>query len=379
MPQLQFELQNTDTVTKARAGKITTDHGEILTPIFMPVGTVGSVKAINQQQLKIDIQAQIILGNTYHLYLRPGTDVLEAAGGLHKFNGWDKPILTDSGGYQVFSLAAKRKITEEGAMFQSHIDGSKHMFSPENVMDIQRSIGADIIMAFDECPPYPSEYSYAQKSMHLTHRWLQRCINRLAETPDKYGYTQNLFPIVQGGTYKDLRKASCEFISSVNAVGNAIGGLSVGEPVEMMYEFSAFCCECLPQNKPRYLMGVGTPWDILENIALGVDMFDCVMPTRNGRNGMLFTTQGVINIRNKKWATDFSPIDQGLPNEASNYYTKAYLRHLFVANEILALQLASLQNLSFYLWLVGQAREQILNNNFSSWKNEILPILKQRL
>lgn len=379
MPQLQFELQNTDTVTKARAGKITTDHGEIATPIFMPVGTVGSVKAINQQQLKNDIQAQIILGNTYHLYLRPGTEVLEAAGGLHKFNGWDKPILTDSGGYQVFSLAAKRKITEEGAMFQSHIDGSKHMFSPENVMDIQRSIGADIIMAFDECPPYPSEYGYAQKSMHLTHRWLQRCINRLDETPDKYGYTQNLFPIVQGGTYKDLRKASCEFISSVNAVGNAIGGLSVGEPVEMMYEFSAFCCEYLPQNKPRYLMGVGTPWDILENIALGIDMFDCVMPTRNGRNGMLFTTQGVINIRNKKWATDFSPIDAGLPSEASNYYTKAYLRHLFIANEILALQLASLQNLSFYLWLVGQAREQILNNNFSSWKNEILPILKQRL
>lgn len=379
MPQLQFELHNTDLQTKARAGKITTDHGEILTPIFMPVGTVGSVKAINQQQLKNDIQAQIILGNTYHLYLRPGTEVLEAAGGLHKFNGWHKPILTDSGGYQVFSLAAKRKITEEGAMFQSHIDGSKHMFSPENVMDIQRSIGADIIMAFDECPPYPSEYGYAQKSMHLTHRWLQRCINRLAETPDKYGYTQNLFPIVQGGTYKDLRKASCEFISSVNAAGNAIGGLSVGEPVEMMYEFSAFCCEYLPLNKPRYLMGVGTPWDILENIALGIDMFDCVMPTRNGRNGMLFTTQGVINIRNKKWATDFSPIDAGLPNEASNYYTKAYLRHLFIANEILALQLASLQNLSFYLWLVGEARTQILNNNFSTWKNEIMPILKQRL
>lgn len=379
MPQLQFELQNTDLQTKARAGKITTDHGEILTPIFMPVGTVGSVKAINQQQLNKDIHAQIILGNTYHLYLRPGTEVLEAAGGLHKFNGWHKPILTDSGGYQVFSLAAKRKITEEGAMFQSHIDGSKHMFSPENVMDIQRSIGADIIMAFDECPPYPSEYGYAQKSMHLTHRWLQRCIDRLAETPDKYGYTQNLFPIVQGGTYKDLRKASCEFISSVNAVGNAIGGLSVGEPVEMMYEFSAFCCEYLPENKPRYLMGVGTPWDILENIALGIDMFDCVMPTRNGRNGMLFTTQGVINIRNKKWATDFSPIDAGLPNEASNYYTKAYLRHLFIANEILALQLASLQNLSFYLWLVGEARTQILNNNFSTWKNEMMPILKQRL
>jgi queuine tRNA-ribosyltransferase len=379
MPQLQFELHNTDTVTKARAGKITTDHGEILTPIFMPVGTVGSVKAVTQQQLYNDVQAQIILGNTYHLYLRPGVEVLEAAGGLHKFNGWHKPILTDSGGYQVFSLAAKRKITEEGAMFQSHIDGSKHMFSPENVMDIQRSIGADIIMAFDECPPYPSEYGYAQKSMHLTHRWLQRCVNRLAETPDKYGYTQNLFPIVQGGTYKDLRKASCEFISSINAAGNAIGGLSVGEPIEMMYEFSAFCCEYLPLNKPRYLMGVGTPWDILENIALGIDMFDCVMPTRNGRNGMIFTTQGVINIRNKKWATDFTPIDIGLPNEMSTYYSKAYLRHLFIANEILALQLASLQNLSFYLWLVGQAREQILNNNFNTWKNEIMPIIKQRL
>lgn len=379
MPQLQFELKNTDTVTKARAGKITTDHGEIVTPIFMPVGTVGSVKAVTQQQLYNDVQAQIILGNTYHLYLRPGVEVLEAAGGLHKFNGWHKPILTDSGGYQVFSLAAKRKITEEGAMFQSHIDGSKHMFSPENVMDIQRSIGADIIMAFDECPPYPSEYGYAQKSMHLTHRWLQRCVNRLAETPDKYGYTQNLFPIVQGGTYKDLRKASCEFISSINAAGNAIGGLSVGEPIEMMYEFSAFCCEYLPLNKPRYLMGVGTPWDILENIALGIDMFDCVMPTRNGRNGMIFTTQGVINIRNKKWATDFTPIDIGLPNEMSTYYSKAYLRHLFIANEILALQLASLQNLSFYLWLVGQAREQILNNNFNTWKNEIMPIIKQRL
>ncbi len=379
MPQLQFELQNIDSVTKARAGKITTDHGEIVTPIFMPVGTVGSVKAVTQQQLYNDVQAQIILGNTYHLYLRPGVEVLEAAGGLHKFNGWHKPILTDSGGYQVFSLAAKRKITEEGAMFQSHIDGSKHMFSPENVMDIQRSIGADIIMAFDECPPYPSEYSYAQKSMHLTHRWLQRCVNRLAETPDKYGYTQNLFPIVQGGTYKDLRKASCEFISSIHAAGNAIGGLSVGEPIEMMYEFSAFCCEYLPLNKPRYLMGVGTPWDILENIALGIDMFDCVMPTRNGRNGMIFTTQGVINIRNKKWATDFTPIDIGLPNEMSTYYSKAYLRHLFIANEILALQLASLQNLSFYLWLVGQAREQILNDNFSTWKNEIMPIIKQRL
>jgi len=377
MPQLSFNIAHTE--NNARAGKITTDHGEILTPIFMPVGTVGSVKAITQQQLNNDIKAQIILGNTYHLYLRPGLDVLESAGGLHKFNGWQKPILTDSGGYQVFSLAANRKITEEGVLFQSHIDGSKHLFTPEKVMDIQRSIGADIIMAFDECPPYPSHYDYAQKSMHLTHRWLQRCINRLAETPDKYGYTQNLFPIVQGSTYKDLRKASCEFISNVNAAGNAIGGLSVGEPIEMMYEFTAYCCEYLPKQKPRYLMGVGTPWDILEGISQGIDMFDCVMPTRNGRNGMLFTTQGVINIKNKKWANDFSVIDEGLNNEVSNYYSKAYLRHLFAANEILGLQLASLQNLSFYLWLVGEARKQILQNNFTCWKNDIIPILKQRL
>lgn len=377
MSALTFQLQHTE--SKARAAKITTDHGEILTPIFMPVGTVGSVKAVTQQQLNNDVKAQIILGNTYHLYLRPGIEILEAAGGLHQFNGWHKPILTDSGGYQVFSLAAKRKITEEGVMFQSHIDGSKHLFSPEKVMDIERSIGADIIMAFDECPPYPSDYKYAKKSMELTHRWLQRCVNKLAETPDKYGYSQNLFPIVQGSTYKDLRKASCEFVSNTNAVGNAIGGLSVGEPIEMMYEFTDYCCEYLPTNKPRYLMGVGTPWDILECIALGIDMFDCVMPTRNGRNGMLFTTQGVINIKNKKWATDFSPIDKGLDSEISNYYTKAYLRHLFVANEILGLQLASLQNLSFYLWLVGEARKQILQNNFTNWKNDILPVLKQRL
>lgn len=377
MPQLSFQLQHTENL--ARAGKIITDHGEILTPIFMPVGTVGSVKAVTQQQLCIDVQAQIILGNTYHLYLRPGVDILEAAGGLHKFNGWHKPILTDSGGYQVFSLAANRKITEDGVLFQSHIDGSRHLFTPEKVMDIERSIGADIIMAFDECPPYPSNYTYAQKSMELTHRWLQRCINRLSETPDKYGYTQNLFPIVQGSTYKDLRKASCDFVSSLHTTGNAIGGLSVGEPIEMMYEFTALCCENLPQTKPRYLMGVGTPWDILECIALGIDMFDCVMPTRNGRNGMLFTTNGVINIKNKKWEKDFSPIDIGLPSELSTYYTKAYLRHLFVSNEILGLQLASLQNLTFYLWLVGEARKQILNTNFYNWKSEILPIIKQRL
>jgi queuine tRNA-ribosyltransferase len=379
MASLQFELQHTDKNSKARAGKITTDHGEILTPIFMPVGTVGSVKAVTQQQLYNDVQAQIILGNTYHLYLRPGTEVLEAAGGLHKFNGWHKPILTDSGGYQVFSLAANRKIKEEGVVFQSHIDGSKHLFSPENVMDIQRSIGADIIMAFDECPPYPSEYSYAKKSMELTHRWLDRCINRLVDTPDKYGYTQNLFPIVQGSTYKDLRTASAEFIASKHAVGNAIGGLSVGEPEEEMYEFTELCCDILPKNKPRYLMGVGTPWNILEGIALGVDMFDCVMPTRNGRNGMLFTTKGVINIKNKKWATDFSVIDDGIDGETSNYYSKSYLRHLMIANEILALQIASIHNLSFYLWLVKQAREKIMDGSFFSWKNEMVEKLKIRL
>lgn len=379
MSALNFELNGKDQASKARAGTITTDHGVIQTPIFMPVGTVGSVKAVNQQQLKHEINAQIILGNTYHLYLRPGTSVLEQAGGLHKFNGWDRPILTDSGGYQVFSLAENRKIKEEGVMFQSHIDGSRHLFSPENVMDIERSIGADIIMAFDECPPYPSEYSYAKKSMELTHRWLDRCIKRLDETSDKYGYTQNLFPIVQGSTYKDLRIASCEYIASKNATGNAIGGLSVGETEELMYEFTALCCDHLPESKPRYLMGVGTPWNILEGISLGVDMFDCVMPTRNGRNGMLFTTEGVINIKNKKWATDFSPIDAGLQNETSNFYSKAYLRHLFVANEILGLQIASIQNLSFYLWLVKQARERILDGSFNSWKNEMVIKLKQRL
>ena len=379
MPQLSFELTCIDTNSKARAGKIITDHGEIETPIFMPVGTVGSVKAVTQQQLNNEINAQIILGNTYHLYLRPGVDVLQAAGGLHKFNGWHKPILTDSGGYQVFSLAANRKITEEGVLFQSHIDGSKHLFSPESVMDIERNIGADIMMAFDECPPADSEYKYVQKSMQLTHRWLDRCIKRFNETPDKYGYTQNLFPIVQGGTFKDLRTASAQFIASKNAVGNAIGGLSVGEPEDKMYEFTELCCNILPTNKPRYLMGVGTPWNILEGIALGVDMFDCVMPTRNGRNGMLFTTKGIINIRNKKWATNFSVIDDGFECATSNYYSKAYLRHLFVANEILALQIASIHNLSFYLWLVKTARKHILQGSFNSFKNEMIPILKQRL
>jgi queuine tRNA-ribosyltransferase len=379
MAALTFELQARDTGSKARAGIIRTDHGEIRTPIFMPVGTVGSVKAVTQQQLRHDVQAQIILGNTYHLYLRPGLQVLEAAGGLHKFNGWQGPILTDSGGYQVFSLAGTRKIREEGVTFQSHIDGSKHLFSPEYVMDIQRVIGGDIIMAFDECPPGGSEYAYALQSMELTHRWLDRCIARFEDTPDKYGYTQNLFPIVQGGTFKDLRKRSCEYISAKNATGNAIGGLSVGEPEPVMYEICDWCCDHLPDQKPRYLMGVGTPWNILECIAMGVDMFDCVMPTRNGRNGMLFTTQGVINIDNKKWESDFSPIDPGLPCEVSQYYSKAYLRHLMKSKEILALTLASIHNLAFYLWLVGQAREKISQGVFASWKTEMVERLKQRL
>ena len=379
MAALQFNLAYQSKTGASRAGTITTDHGEIQTPIFMPVGTIGSVKAVTQQQLKNDIRAQIILGNTYHLYLRPGTEVMEAAGGLHRFMGWDRPILTDSGGYQVFSLASNRKIKPEGVLFQSHIDGSKHLFSPEKVMDIQRSIGADIIMAFDECPAYPSEYEYVQKSMNLTHLWLDKCFNRLAETPDLYGHTQNLFPIVQGGTYADLRKASCEYISSKNAVGNAIGGLSVGESEQELYDFTQLCCENLPVNKPRYLMGVGTPWNILEAIDLGVDMFDCVMPTRNGRNGMVFTSQGVINIKNKQWASDFSPLDPGIPNEMSQYYTKAYMRHLFMADEILGLQLASIQNLSFYLWLVGQAREHIIAGDYSSWKKTMVAQISKRL
>ena len=379
MASLQFELQYIDTHSKARAAKIITDHGEILTPIFMPVGTVGSVKTITQQQLKTDVKAKIILGNTYHLFLRPGLETLEAAGGLHSFMGWDFPILTDSGGYQVFSLANNRKINEEGVIFQSHIDGSKHLFTPENVMDIQRVIGADIVMAFDECPPYPSDYVYAQKSMQLTHRWLDRCIHRFNETPDKYGYTQNLFPIVQGSTYKDLRIASSEFVASKNSPGNAIGGLSVGEPVEMMYEFTALCCEILPSQKPRYLMGVGTPWNILECIALGIDMFDCVMPTRNGRNAMLFTSKGVINIDNKKWERDFSVLDDGIDCEVSNYYSKAYLRHLIKAKEMLGLTIASIHNLAFYLWLVNQAREHIVSGDFSQWKSEMVVRLQQRL
>ncbi|MEI8278784.1 MAG: tRNA guanosine(34) transglycosylase Tgt [Bacteroidota bacterium] len=376
---MEFTLQVTDTASKARAGLIDTDHGQIETPIFMPVGTVGSVKAVNQQQLEQEIKAQIILGNTYHLYLRPGLEVLEKAGGLHKFNGWNKPILTDSGGYQVFSLAANRKLTEEGAIFQSHIDGSRHMFSPEKVMDIERTIGADIIMAFDECPPYPSEYAYAKKSMELTHRWLARCVERFNETEPKYGYYQSLFPIIQGSTFKDLRQASSEFIASIDCDGNAIGGLSVGEPEEIMYELCAYCCEFLPEDKPRYLMGVGTPWNILENISLGIDMFDCVMPTRNGRNGMLFTTNGVINIKNKRWEDDFSSIDEGLDCHTSQYYSKAYLRHLFMSKEILGLQIASIHNLAFYLHLVKQARTHILQGDFVQWKIEMVPRLKQRL
>lgn len=379
MARLSFDLQHTDISSNARAGAITTDHGSIQTPIFMPVGTAGSVKGVTQQQLVNDVQAQIILGNTYHLYLRPGTDVLEKAGGLHRFNHWDKPILTDSGGYQVFSLAGTRKIKEEGVTFQSHIDGSKHLFTPERVMDIQRSIGGDIIMAFDECPPGGSEYSYAHKSLELTHRWLDRCVEQFRATPDKYGYTQNLFPIVQGATYKDLRKQSCDYIASKDAPGNAIGGLSVGEPEPVMYEICDWCCQHLPKEKPRYLMGVGTPWNILECIGMGIDMFDCVMPTRNGRNAMLFTTQGVINIDNKKWEYDFSPIDEGLPCEISHYYSKAYLRHLFKSGELLALTIASVHNLSFYLWLVGEARKHIVAGDYASWKTEMIVRLKTRL
>ena len=379
MALLNFQLQHTDTGSKARTGIITTDHGEICTPIFMPVGTVGSVKAITQQQLLNDVKAQIILGNTYHLYLRPGLDVLEKAGGLHRFMNWNKPVLTDSGGYQVFSLAGTRKIKEEGVTFQSHIDGSGHLFTPENVMDIQRSIGGDIIMAFDECPPGGSEYKYAQQSMQLTHRWLDRCFRQFNSTFPRYSYTQNLFPIVQGGTFKDLRKQSCEYIAEKDATGNAIGGVSVGEPEKVMYEICDWCCDHLPVNKPRYLMGVGTPWNILECISMGIDMFDCVMPTRNGRNAMLFTTQGVINIDNKKWETDFSSLDEGLSCEVSNYYSKAYLRHLMKAKEFLGYTIASVHNLAFYLWLVGEARKHIEMGNFSGWKNEMVARLKEKL
>ena len=379
MPSLKFELEHTELHSKARAGKITTDHGEISTPIFMPVGTVGSVKAVTQHQLANDVKAQIILGNTYHLYLRPGLETIEKAGGIHKFLNWKKPMLTDSGGYQVFSLAGTRKIKEEGVTFQSHIDGSRHLFSPERVMEIQRSIGADIIMAFDECPPGGSDHKYAKKSMELTHRWLDRCFNQFKATGEKYGYTQNLFPIVQGGIHKDLRKESCEYIVSKSATGNAIGGLSVGEPEPTMYEICDFCCDHLPKDKPRYLMGVGTPWNILECISMGIDMFDCVMPTRNGRNAMLFTTNGIINIDNKKWEHDFSPIDDGFDSEVSNYYSKSYLRHLLRSKEILGLTIASIHNLAFYMWLVAEARKRIKENDFLSWKKNMVEKLKQRL
>ena len=379
MASLKFELEHTELHSKARAGTITTDHGEISTPIFMPVGTVGSVKAVTQHQLANDVKAQIILGNTYHLYLRPGLETIEKAGGIHKFLNWKKPILTDSGGYQVFSLAGTRKIKEEGVTFQSHIDGSRHLFSPERVMDIQRILGADIIMAFDEFPPGGSDFKYAKKSMELTHRWLDRCFNHFNPTGEKYGYTQNLFPIVQGGTHKELRKESCEYIVSKNATGNAIGGLSVGEPEPTMYEICDFCCDHLPNDKPRYLMGVGTPWNILECISMGIDMFDCVMPTRNGRNAMLFTTNGIINIDNKKWEHDFSPIDDGFDSEVSNYYSKSYLRHLLRSKEILGLTIASIHNLAFYMWLVAEARKKIKENEFLSWKKGMVEQLKQRL
>lgn len=376
---MKFTLKHTDTASKARAGEIVTDHGTIETPIFMPVGTAGAVKAIHMKDMKNDVNAQIILGNTYHLYLRPGLDILEQAGGLHKFNGWDRPILTDSGGYQVYSLSGTRKIKEEGVVFQSHIDGSRHHFSPERVMDIQRTIGADIIMAFDECTPYPCDYDYAKKSMEMTHRWLARCMERFHSTDPKYDYTQTLFPIVQGSTYKDLRRQSAETIASHGAEGNAIGGLAVGEPAEKMYEITEQVCGILPADKPRYLMGVGTPANILESIALGVDMFDCVMPTRNGRNGMIFTQNGIINLKNKKWENDFSPLDPAGESFVDVQYTRAYVRHLFVAKEILGPMIASIHNLNFYLWLVKEARKQILAGTFTAWKTAMVPRLMHRL
>jgi len=376
---MKFTLEHNDPKSAARAGTITTDHGTIQTPIFMPVGTAGTVKGVHTKDLREDTQAQIILGNTYHLFLRPGTEILKAAGGLHKFNGWDRPILTDSGGYQVYSLANQRKITEEGATFASHIDGTKHLFTPERVMDIQREIGADIIMAFDECPPYPSTYEYAKQSMHMTHRWLDRCFNRINETDPLYGYEQTLFPIIQGSTYEDLRNESAEYIASKNADGNAIGGLSVGEPAEEMYKHAAGACAILPKDKPRYLMGVGTPANILENISLGIDMFDCVMPTRNGRNGQIFTSEGILNLRNKKWENVHESLDPNGTSFVDSQYTKAYVRHLIHSKESLGAQIASLHNIRFYLWLVEQAREHIIAGDFASWKNQILPKLEQRL
>lgn len=376
---MKFELLQTDSLSKARAGAITTDHGVIETPIFMPVGTVASVKGVHQRELKQDINPDIILGNTYHLYLRPQLEILEKAGGLHRFMNWDRNILTDSGGFQVYSLAGRRKIKEEGVKFKSHIDGSYHFFSPENVMDTQRTIGADIIMAFDECTPYPCDYNYAKRSMHMTHRWLDRCINRFNETEPKYGYEQALFPIVQGSTYKDLRAQSAEYIANAGAFGNAIGGLSVGEPAEEMYEMCEVVTNILPKEKPRYLMGVGTPVNILENIALGIDMFDCVMPTRNARNGMLFTAEGTINIKNKKWADDFSSIDPMGHTWVDTDYSKAYLRHLFVSDEYLGKQIATIHNLGFYMWLVREARRQILAGTFYDWKQQMVKKLAIRL
>ena len=376
---MKFDLLAKDPQSKARAGSITTDHGVIETPIFMPVGTVASVKGVHQRELKEEINPDIILGNTYHLYLRPKTEILEKAGGLHKFMNWDRAILTDSGGYQVYSLSANRKIKEEGVKFKSHIDGSYHFFTPENVMEIQRSIGADIIMAFDECTPYPCDYRYAQRSMHMTHRWLDRCINHLEKVPTKYGYNQAFFPIIQGSTYKDLRKQSAEYIANSNQVGNAIGGLSVGEPAEEMYAMTEVVCEILPEDKPRYLMGVGTPINILENIALGIDMFDCVMPTRNARNGMLFTAHGTINIKNKKWEDDFSPLDEMGTTFVDREYSKAYLRHLFAANEYLGKQIATIHNLGFYMWLVREARKHILAGDFRVWKDMMVKQMDKRL
>ncbi len=376
---MKFTLEKTDEGSKARAGLIETDHGKIETPIFMPVGTAATVKGMTQQDLTNDTQAQIILGNTYHLYLRPGTEIIQQAGGLHKFNGWDKPILTDSGGYQVYSLSDNRKISEDGVVFRSHIDGSKHLFSPESVMEIQRIIGADIIMAFDECTPYPCDYSYAKDSLDLTHRWLLRCIKNHEENPGKYGYSQALFPIVQGSTYKDLRVKSAEFIAEQNMTGNAIGGLSVGEPHEEMYAMSEIVCDVLPEDKPRYLMGVGTPANILENIALGIDMFDCVMPTRNARNGMLFTWNGTMNMKNRKWADDYSALDPDGTSYVDSFYSRAYVRHLFHANEMLGKMIATAHNLAFYLDVVKQAREHILAGDFHAWKNKVVKNLTVRL
>jgi len=376
---MQFELRITDKATSARRGTITTDHGTIETPTFMPVGTAGTVKAVHTRELREDIKAQIILGNTYHLYLRPGLDILEQAGGLHKFNGWSGPILTDSGGYQVYSLAERRKFQNEGVVFHSHIDGSKHTFTPEIVVDIQRSIGADIMMAFDECTPYPCDYEYAKKSMHMTHQWLNRCMIQFRATEPKYGYSQSLFPIVQGSVYRDLRIQSAEMIASHEADGNAIGGLSVGEPVEMMYEMAELVCGILPAEKPRYLMGVGTPVNILEGIALGIDMFDCVMPTRNGRNGMIFTSKGIVNLRNVKWKDDFSPLDEDGTAFVDRDYSRAYVRHLFMAGEILGPMIASIHNLTFYNWLVKEARTRIEDGTFANWKELMVKQLATRL